>query len=133
MTLLFDRPFWRSKVSDSFFMLDEFGGCCLYDESARDPEVEHGVLGWLLGGQTALEMSAMEDDALITAALDSLPDQLAEGREYFLEGRVHRWVNRWGHRRVRHWWGERPSGGAAAAAAPATASAAPAAPTRRSP
>lgn len=93
MTLLFDRPFWRSKVSDSFFMLDEFGGCCLYDESARDPEVEHGVLGWLLGGQTALEMSAMEDDALIAAALDSLPDQLAEGREYFLEGRVHRWVN----------------------------------------
>lgn len=93
ITVLFERPFWRSKLEDSFFMLDRFGGCCLYDESARDPEASHGVLGWLLGGQPALEMSKLDDATLIAAALDSLPGPLAEGRDCFLEGRVHRWVN----------------------------------------
>ncbi len=92
ITILFDRPFWRSRVSDSFFMLDAFGGCCLYDESSREPGAEHGVLGWLLGGQAALEMSELGDEALIAQALDSLPAVLGEGRGFFLEGRVHRWV-----------------------------------------
>lgn len=91
MTLLFERPFWRAKLDDAFFMLDRFGGCCLYDEGTRAPEMTCGVLGWLLGGQPALEMSALEDATLIAAALESLPDFLAEGRQCFLEGRVHRW------------------------------------------
>lgn len=91
MTVLFERPFWRAKLEDSFFMLDRFGGCCLYDETAQRPDMTFGVLGWLLGGQPALEMSKLDDDTLIAAALDSLPDFLAEGRQCFLEGRVHRW------------------------------------------
>ena len=74
-------------------MLDRFGGCCLYDESSREPESEHGVLGWLLGGAAALEMSRLSDERLIQEALHSLPDFLAHGRQTFLEGRVYRWID----------------------------------------
>lgn len=91
ITILFEKPFWRSRLTDSFWMLDQFGGCCLYDESMRQPGGEHGILGWLLGGDTALKMSEWEDDRLIQAALDSLPEFLQEGRQDFLEGAVHRW------------------------------------------
>lgn len=93
MTVLFERPFWRAKLDDAFFMLDRFGGCCLYDEAARAPHLRFGVLGWLLGGKSALEMSALDDDTLIAAALESLPNLLAEGRQCFVEGRVHRWTS----------------------------------------
>jgi monoamine oxidase len=92
ITILFERPFWRDAFNDSYWMLDRFGGCCLYDESSRDPHSEHGVLGWLLGGDAAREMAALSDEDLIAAALDSLPEFLAHGRHGFLEGRVHRWV-----------------------------------------
>jgi monoamine oxidase len=93
ITILFDRPFWRSQLNDSFFMLDQFGGCCLYDETSREPGGTHGVLGWLLGGNAALEMSRWDDAALIESALQSLPSQFADGRRFFIEGKVHRWVN----------------------------------------
>jgi monoamine oxidase len=92
ISILFDRPFWRNKLSDSYFMLDAFGGCCLYDESAREAGAAHGVLGWLLGGQAALQMSDLNDEELIERALNSLPEFLSQGRQFFLEGRVHRWV-----------------------------------------
>lgn len=92
ISILFDRPFWRPRLVDSFFMLDRFGGCCLYDESSRTPGASHGVLGWLLGGEAALEMSGLGDEALVAAAIDSLPQFLADGRRHALEGRVHRWT-----------------------------------------
>ncbi|MFM7107263.1 MAG: flavin monoamine oxidase family protein [Planctomycetaceae bacterium] len=92
ITILFDRPFWRPRLADSFFMLDRFGGCCLYDESSRTPGVPHGVLGWLLGGDAAVEMSRLGDDELVEAALDALPEFLAPGRRHALEGHVHRWT-----------------------------------------
>ena len=92
ITVLFDRPFWRPRLVDDFVMLDAFGGTCLYDESARTPGATHGTLGWLLGGDAAVEMSGLDDDALVAAALDSLPDFLAPGRRHALEGRVHRWL-----------------------------------------
>ena len=92
ITILFSSPFWRSRVSDSFFMLDAFGGCCLYDESSREPSEERGVLGWLLGGEAALGMSALSDEVLIAEALGSLPEMMRGGSECFLEGHVHRWV-----------------------------------------
>lgn len=91
VTILFDRPFWRRRVRDAFFMLDRFGGCCLYDESARDPDATHGVLGWLIAGTAALESCARSDDELVALALDSLPASLGDGRAAFREGRVHRW------------------------------------------
>jgi monoamine oxidase len=92
VTILFDQPFWRGALTDSFWMIDHFGGCCLYDESSREPESQRGVLGWLLAGSAAAEMSELDDAQLIQQALDSLPDFLPEGRKHFVEGHVHRWL-----------------------------------------
>ena len=92
ITILFEQPFWRATLSDSYWMLDHFGGCCLYDESSRDPGSTHGVLGWLLSGEAAREMSTRSDAELFAAALDSLPEFLQPGRHDFVEGHVHRWI-----------------------------------------
>lgn len=92
ITLLFDRPFWRDVVDDSYWMLDAFDGCCLYDESSRQPGCRHGVLGWLLGGDAALAAASASDESLVAQALDSLPDFLSRGRACYREGRVHRWI-----------------------------------------
>lgn len=92
VTLLFQKPFWRSEVKGAYFMLDAFGGCCIYDESARHPHPSCGVLGWLIAGSDALSLSNLTDSELINLALDSLPEPLVGGRELYLEGRVHRWV-----------------------------------------
>jgi protoporphyrinogen oxidase len=92
ITILFEQPFWRDAFSDSYWMLDRFGGCCLYDESSRVPGSTHGVLGWLLAGEVAERMSPLSDAELIAEALDSLPHFLTHGRHDFIEGRVHRWV-----------------------------------------
>jgi len=93
MTLLFRSPFWRAAWQESFCMLDHFSGCCLYDESWRTPEPDWGVLGWLLGGQAAVDFADRTDDELIELALDSLPPVMGNGRSHFLEGRVHRWLH----------------------------------------
>jgi len=93
ITLLFSQIFWRELLPDAFCMLEAFGGCCLYDESARDPSAECGILGWLLGGKNAMEHGDLPDDALIELALASLPEGLADARRYLLEGRVHRWMS----------------------------------------
>jgi monoamine oxidase len=92
-TILFKKPYWRSKMTESWCMLDQFGGCCLYDESSRIPDSEYGVLGWLLSGENAEKMSHYSDEELIEKALESLPKFMSEGREYFIEGHVHRWTN----------------------------------------
>ena len=92
ITVLFDRPFWRRWLTEGFTMLDAFGGCCLYDESSREPGAIHGVLGWLLGGEAALEMSGRGDEELVAAALASLPRIGAPEQRRPLEGRVHRWI-----------------------------------------
>jgi len=94
-TILFDRPFWRASLTESFWMLDRFGGCCMYDESGRDPLASHGVLGWLIGGDAARDLAAAPDDEIVRSVLDSLPAflsaQLAAGRARMIEARVHRW------------------------------------------
>ncbi len=92
VTMLFDRPFWRGALADSFWMLDRFGGCCLYDESSRDPAATHGVLGWLLGGDAAKDLCGGDDAAIVRAALGSLPEFLSHGRQRLVEARVHRWT-----------------------------------------
>ncbi len=92
VTVLFKEPFWRNKITGSYFMLDAFGGCCVYDEGARHLHASHGVLGWLIAGNDALSLSNLSDEDLIKLALDSLPKPLAIGRELYLEGRVHRWI-----------------------------------------
>jgi protoporphyrinogen oxidase len=92
VTALFDEPFWRGRIDGGYLMLDAFGGCCLYDESAREPEPQHGVLGWLLGGAAAAEWATRDDDCIVTAALDSLPAWLGDARQHLLEARIHRWT-----------------------------------------
>ncbi len=92
ITVQFRSAFWRESLTDSYWMLDRFGGCCLYDESSRELGGTVGVLGWLLGGNAAEEMSQWTDEQLIEAALESLPDFLANSREEFVEGQVHRWI-----------------------------------------
>lgn len=93
VTLLFEQPFWRTHLQDSFWMLDQFEGCCLYDESSRIPGCKHGILGWLLGGQAAVEMARRTNDEIVSAALNSLPEFLAEGRQQLIASRVHRWID----------------------------------------
>jgi protoporphyrinogen oxidase len=92
VTMRFDRPFWRSTCSDSFWMLDRFGGCCLYDESSRDPAAEHGVLGWLLGGEAARTLAESDDETIVAEALAALPPALARVATPLREARVHRWT-----------------------------------------
>ena len=92
VSILFKQPFWRHIVAESYFMLDAFGGCCVYDESSRHRGNSHGVLGWLLAGEAALTMSNFNDDALIERVLDSIPPQLGYRRQWLVVGRVHRWV-----------------------------------------
>jgi monoamine oxidase len=90
--ILFKEAFWREQINESYFMLDAFGGCCVYDETSRSDNVPFGVLGWLLAGEAALNLSNFDDNALIEQMLESLPGCFRGGRGMFLEGRVHRWV-----------------------------------------
>jgi len=92
ISLLFSRAPWRGAFDEAFGMSERFGGACLYDESARRPEAPYGVLGWLLGGDSAREHASRSDADLIELALAALPAEFAGAREVFLEGRVQRWI-----------------------------------------
>ena len=92
VSILFKEPFWRKYIPGSYFQLDAFGGCCVYDESARHDSSPYGILGWLLAGNDALTMSNYPDEILVQKMLASLPGRLQAGKELFMEGRVHRWL-----------------------------------------
>ena len=92
ITILFEKPFWKSWLHDSYCMLDAFDGCCLYDESSRIPEARHGVLGWLLGGTAAKKMAKHSDEELTSAAINSLPFQNDKARKLFRQAKIHRWL-----------------------------------------
>ena len=92
VTALFQRPFWRDAIPGSYFMQDVFGGCCVYDESARHPAGDQGVLSWLISGTDAVAMSNLDDATLIEQALDSLPASIAQHRGLFVKGKVYRWL-----------------------------------------
>ncbi|MFN9717628.1 MAG: flavin monoamine oxidase family protein, partial [Planctomycetota bacterium] len=92
VTLLFQKPFWKEWLTDSWCMLDAWGGCCLYDETSRQPDSVCGILGWLFGGDAAAELSGLSDEQLILTALETLPQAQHEARELLLEGHVHRWI-----------------------------------------
>jgi monoamine oxidase len=91
LTLLFERPFWRGRLQDSYAMLEAFGGACLYDESSRTPDAPYGLLGWLLGGAAALAHAELDDATLLERALDALPFERERVRAHFVAGAVHRW------------------------------------------
>ncbi|MGI4979028.1 MAG: flavin monoamine oxidase family protein, partial [Janthinobacterium lividum] len=63
VSVLFREVFWRDVLQDSYFMLDAFGGCCLYDESSRNGSEHYGALGWLLAGDAATAAANLTDDA----------------------------------------------------------------------
>jgi len=92
VSLLYDRPFWRERIGDPYFMIDAFGGCCVYDESLRNGDGTHGVLGLLIAGEPALTLANLDDARLIDRARRALPPMLGEPSAQFLEGRVHRWL-----------------------------------------
>jgi monoamine oxidase len=92
VSALFEKPFWRDRIAESYFMSDAYGGCCIYDETSRIDNTTYGVLGWLLAGESALNMSNLHDAPLIEEVISSLPPSLRHGRELLLEGHVHRWV-----------------------------------------
>lgn len=91
---LFREPFWHKEVgTGSYFRLDAFGGCCVYDETSRYPHPPYGVLNWLIAGSNAEAMSNLDDSLLIDRALESLPPALAvRAKDLIIEGRVHRWI-----------------------------------------
>ncbi len=93
ITILFECPFWRKHINESYFMLDAFDGCCVYDESSRNGNDTHGVLGWLLGGDAAARLSRLSDNELVAMMLDSLPSYLQHGRTEFVEAKIHRWAS----------------------------------------
>ena len=90
--VLFQRPFWRLKISGAYFMSDAFGGCCIYDEGQRHASGEFGVLSWLICGNDAMVLSNLDDNKLLELVLNSLPSALVEGSSLALEVKVHRWV-----------------------------------------
>ena len=93
VSLLFDSTFWRADLSGAWFMLDAFGGCCVYDESLRHHHESCGVLGWLIAGASALMLCNADDGTLAELAVASLPGRLVEtARRSLLEWRVHRWA-----------------------------------------
>jgi hypothetical protein len=92
VTLLFRQPFWKPWLTESYCMLDAYGGCCLYDETSRQPAAGYGILGWLFGGDAAVGLSELTDEKLIEKAIETLPETQREAREQLLEARVHRWI-----------------------------------------
>ena len=62
-----------TSSAGSYFMLDAFGGCCAYDESARCPDTTGtaGVLGFLLAGEAAV--GPVEPDRRRTGASGCWP------------------------------------------------------------
>lgn len=93
VSLLFDRIFWRTELTGAWFILDAFGGCCVYDESLRHDHESCGVLGWLIAGADALMLCNADDGTLAELAVSSMPGGLAEAaRHSFRECRVHRWA-----------------------------------------
>jgi monoamine oxidase/SAM-dependent methyltransferase len=93
VTVLFRSPFWREAIDDSWFMLDAFGGCCVYDESARHDAGEYGVMSWLIAGTDALSLGNCDDHTVTGMVLNSLPEPLrAAALAAFLEAKVHRWM-----------------------------------------
>ena len=92
ISILFHEPFWREAIDESFFMLDSFGGCCVYDEGSRHDVGPYGVLAWLIAGRDAVAASDLSDAELIEQALASLPAEMGSAREHYLEGHVHRWL-----------------------------------------
>ncbi|MEZ4293640.1 MAG: FAD-dependent oxidoreductase [Polyangiaceae bacterium] len=94
ITALFEEPFWRPFFQGSYFILDAFGGCCVYDETERYPAGGRGVLSFLLSGSDALALSHLRDEELVSRAVAALPAEVRGAPESprVLESHVHRFT-----------------------------------------
>lgn len=93
LAMLFRQPFWRRVIPGPWIMLDAFGGCCVYNESARHDTGTYGVLSWLLAGNDALALCNADEGTLVELAIESLPRELRHAAfERFIEAKVHRWA-----------------------------------------
>ncbi len=93
ISILFDEPFWGEKIPGAWFMSEAFGGCCVYVEGARHDVGRNGVLNWLVSGSDALAFVNLTDEQLIDTAMKTLPAEIGNAREHFLEGKIHRWIS----------------------------------------
>ncbi|MBL8833017.1 MAG: FAD-dependent oxidoreductase [Rhodospirillales bacterium] len=93
VSVLFEKPFWRDRIKDDWWISDAFGGCCVYDESSRGDSGGAGILGWLVAGNAALEMANLDDATIVARVLDSLPADLRQGAATKREAAVHRWLS----------------------------------------
>lgn len=93
ISILFDSPFWGEKIPGAWFMSEAFGGCCVYVEGARHDVGRHGVLNWLVSGSDALAFVNMTDQQLFDLAMKTLPAEIGNAREHFVEGKIHRWLS----------------------------------------
>ena len=93
VSMLFERPFWQHLLKGSWFMLDAYGGTCVYDESGRHGATGYGVLGFLFAGTDALALGNLDETTLTRRALETLPSELQdEACAALMETRVHRWA-----------------------------------------
>ncbi|MDP8995602.1 MAG: FAD-dependent oxidoreductase [Pseudomonadota bacterium] len=92
ITVAFTTAFWREFISGSFFMVEAFGGACVYDESSRDANGSDAVLSWLLAGDAAMVLNNATEDELLREVLASLPSQIRPNKSSVIEAHVHRWV-----------------------------------------
>ena len=92
VTILFEKPFWRDHLSEAWWMIDAFGGCCVYDEGARHDMGSWGALGFLIPGNAALAMANMSDERIENMCIDALPAEFGDVRKSIIDRRVHRWM-----------------------------------------
>ena len=92
VTILFEKPFWRDRLSEAWWMVDAFGGICVYDEGARHDMGSWGALGFLIPGNAALAMANMSDERIENMCLDALPADFGDVRKLVVDRRIHRWM-----------------------------------------
>ncbi len=93
LVVLFDKPFWGDLIPGHWFMTEAFGGSCVYDEGKRHNTKGYGVLNWLIPGSAVLAWGNRDKQAVLDAALDSLPSPLREqARAHVVETRLHRFL-----------------------------------------
>jgi protoporphyrinogen oxidase len=92
ITLLFREKFWHPQIPHSYFVLDNLGGCSVYDEGSRHESGPSGALSLLLAGANALTLGNFSDADLVEQALSALPWPVAQMRPLLIDSRVHRWI-----------------------------------------
>lgn len=92
ITLQFREQFWAQQLSDSYFVLDNLGGCSVYDEGSRHESSPSRALSLLVAGTHALTLGNCRDSDLVDKALAALPWPIAQTRALLVDARVHRWI-----------------------------------------